>query len=320
MVITKHQLSLSLILKIKYQISVINDFEFGLIDDLEISADQKIYVNDLFLGILVFNQDGELLKEYNSKGQGPGDFASIDDLLVVNGQLFAVDPVLFEYLCLIRQSLTYQNSYDLPPINNNYGEVLSPSRLWRLDDGNFIIEYKGKYNRNNIDQDHYRQYVLTDSLFNSLDESLFRSKDREMLTYSEGNDFLVSMHPFGREDLVDVTPDGVVYKISTEQNCIEYFRSDRVEDTKEKCIEELTEKSISESDRTKMNTSEDADLYRKVSMPDSYPYAEELLLNSDGSNTTLWVTKRNSAGVTEVIEIAPETGRCTSEDQGRLFF
>lgn len=295
------------IMNTDYELSVINDFEFGLINDIDISDDNKIYVNDLFLGILVFNEDGKLIKDYKSEGQGPGDYISIEDILVINDKLYILDSDLFRVSVLSRHSLEYQDSYELPPISNNDGFVLSPSRLWSINDGNFIVEYKGNYKRDNLNHDHLRQYVLTDSLFSSLNENLFKSKDREMLTYSEGSEFLVSMHPFGRDELVDIAPDGTIFKIWTEQNCIQSFRTNHIKEVQEICIDELTKKDISDSDLTKMNKSEDSDLYKKVNMPGSYPYAEELVVESFGSNKILWITKRNSAGITEILKIEPKS-------------
>ncbi|HKK61341.1 MAG TPA: 6-bladed beta-propeller [Bacteroidales bacterium] len=292
---------------VKYELSVIGDFEFGLINNIDIGEDNKIYVNDLLLGILVFDDYGKLLMNYKSEGQGPGDFISIEDILVFNDKLYTLDPDLFRVSVFSRHSLEYQDSYELPPINNNDGFILAPSKLWRLSDGNFIVEYRGNYNRENLNRDHLRQYVLTDSLFSLLDESLFESKDREMLTYSEGSEFLVSMHPFGRDELVDIAPDGTVFKIWTEQNCIQSFSTNRTRKVQEICFDELTKKGISETDKNDMNKSEDSDLYKKVNMPDSYPYAEELIVDSFDSNTILWITKRNSDGITEVLEIKPKS-------------
>src|SRR5690554_3726837 len=251
------------------------NYQFGLIKDIVTDDEGSLFILDSFQGILLFNKEGKKTGEYNRKGRGPGDYETISDFLVDSKTLLILDSNLFRISLFNKTDFSFLESYKLPMLNIGQGSKVSPNRIWSVSN-EYIIEYVEPFHRGNLVSERARQYILADSAFNILNDNLFRTKDVEMLIIEEGSDFIVSMLPFARNELIDFSSNGVVYRSWTNEPCI-YYSYEHEKEQQIICFDSLEATQISNETMKELMDSEDSDLYKKTRLHETYPYFEEMI-------------------------------------------
>jgi len=246
-----------------------SEISLGFVKSI-VTDDQNIYVNDFFAGILKIDVSGALQKSYKKNGRGPGEFESISDLSVQNNRLYIIDDVLYR-VSVFDKELKYLDSYDLPRLSSKSGFRLLPVKIWSINDRH-IVQYEEVHTRTNLATDKEKRFVLFDNSFSVLNEKYIQLKADEMLVVSQGDEFLVSVLPFGRKSLADFTNYSKLWTWTGEP-CF-YI------DGKKKCIS-FEPVTVADSTFKKLYNTEDGKLYRQTKLYKSYPFFENLLFFND---------------------------------------
>lgn len=268
--------------------------EFGFIKDMDVDDEGRLYIYDFFLGLISVDFEGNMINSFNSKGRGPGEYESIADILVIDGnKILIIDDNLFR-ATILDSSLNYIISFQLPFVNSENGSRMLPSKVWEIAGGKYIVEYIEAYHKGTVQEKRQKKYLLLNNSFEVVDSELHTTRDDQMLIIKNGDDFLVSILPFGRKSIIDFFNDGTWVEAWTGEPCL-LLKQEKI------CLE-LQEHKISKETLEKIYDSEDGELFKKTELSSSYPFFEDLHISDD--EEFLWLTRRVNSDTTEILKFS----------------
>ncbi|MDZ7756652.1 hypothetical protein [Rhodohalobacter sp.] len=169
------------------------------ITDLDVTEDGFIAVaiNDL-AKIQVYNIDGELKNEFGRGGRGPGDFRNLMSIELTDSLVFGMDSGPSGRInAFQRTNPEKYQTFQIPRSTNG-----SPVRMWLLDTGLFLVEFRHAFNNRNINEELKSTYELISITGNGEKYFAFDNKMNEMFINQSNGGFSVSSMAFGRQNFI----------------------------------------------------------------------------------------------------------------------
>jgi len=176
----------------------------------EVIADhnENIYVSDSWLRkILVFDEDGEFVREIGQIGRGPGDFENVNSIRINEGRLYALDSNLQRVTSFDLDSGNVIDTYSLPGLDNLRGTTGV-----FLSDDVVLLNYALPFQTGELHNERKGSFGLVNFRKSETVEKLFSRIYHEALVITfQGGGFAAASRPYGKFYTVRPASDGSFY-------------------------------------------------------------------------------------------------------------
>jgi hypothetical protein len=211
---------------------IINSEDIGKINEVQIDVRGQIFISDgINQCIHLYSPDGKFIRKIGRKGKGPGEFQYIWGIKISKGDsLIVYDGIQY------RITIYAPGKYDSPiktikiPPNERkpenpgvIGSIYSGINGFWLPQNNskeFLIIYNTPYSSNDLTQGqkHFSKlYRINSEGILIQNEPILKIQDVERLMISsKAGGFMISSMPFGRNPIINLNKDGIIYYAETD--------------------------------------------------------------------------------------------------------
>jgi len=170
-----------------------------------------VAINDL-AKVQVYNIEGELKNEYGRGGRGPGDFSNLMSVELADSIVFGMDSGPSGRInAFQRANPEKYQTFQIPQSTN--GRAV---RMWLLDTGLFLVEFRDAFNNRNINEELKSAYEVTSISGNREKIFVFDNRTNEMFIDQSDGGFSVSSMPYGRKNFIIPAGDFILHNWSDE--------------------------------------------------------------------------------------------------------
>lgn len=210
---------------------VIKSDNIGQVGGIQIDSKGQIYISDdINKCIHIYSPTGKFLRKIGKKGKAPGEYQFIWGIQITKGDsLIVYDGVQY------RITLYAPGKYDSPiktitipvtgneldhpgTIGNSYSGL---SGLWISLNNNkiYLIAYSTMFSKENLAQKHFvKIYKINNRGELIQKEPLIKIPDSERFIFTSGeSSFSVGGMPFGKNPIVRLSKDGLIYYGETDK-------------------------------------------------------------------------------------------------------
>jgi len=184
-----------------------NELLGTFITDMTMGSDGTIAValNDLSR-VHLYDLKGELISEYGRSGRGPGDFSNLMSVHVSDSIIYAMDAGPGGKVNAFDKNDPGRfQAFGIPRMRNSF-----PLRMWALDGGKFVVEYRPSYSNMNLEKTIMSTYSVISVKDERLLNEVFQHESAEKFINSSDGGFSISDMPYGRENFV-MPIEGEIY-------------------------------------------------------------------------------------------------------------
>lgn len=282
---------------------------FGFIRNIQLDSFGNIYVSDEGSNsIFIFSSDGNLIKEFVNRGQGPGEYSTLAQISIKDNRLYIIDS---SNLKVIEYEVENENA-KLTHIE----DTLYPDRafrkvvnFWPWDDNTYLFVFGEGFSRHNLWEPKFERLQFFDKTTEEYTQ-LFQLPQLERFLYSNGNSFGIRTLPYGSKPTFELTNGNLFYGHNSET---EIYNLNFEDTTSSETVIKFNIDSDTVSEEERQSVLND-DFYRnrnltneiREQLPEFLPYYDTfviddeenfwLAMNYDGNrNGNLWWVF-NSAG------------------------
>jgi len=265
---------------------------FGEISGLiAVDSRGRIFVGDQQASqIYAFRSDGEFIKSFVSKGEGPGGFSLLSDVRVGpgdslyafdlrRGRISAFDPSTLEFVksIVVGEDIDGRSARDLIGV---------------LESG-FVVTYEDlPWPGTEFNSERYKYARIVSHTGLAGKESIVRVPSSEFMMVRSGNRFLGAAMPYPRDPVIHLGPEELVYSGSTESITVAVTAaSGEMLSTIEHSLEAIPITDSELEDWMGLLSDETARLVRKANLRKTKPAYATFVVDDSGR---IWVKPTQS--------------------------
>lgn len=272
------------------------DVFMGRVKEIAVDEQERVFIAESGEGradaIYAFNPDGSFITKVGREGDGPGEFRHIRGMQVLKDRLYIYDGRQWIHIFEL-DLLTFSHSIALNQDNIRNIKGLNgtfPGRgFFVRNDDTFLVNYRQAIPTDGSEEDRYLLYYLRDSDGKFLPNSTFRQKEIDFFDPKRepapGVPLPFTM-PYTRSPLIEVSDDGHMYSVWTEDFLIKVF--DPYGEYVRALYFPYEKSKLSYRDAIDMTESvEFRRVLRNAELPDTWPAVHSVLLDD---YDRLWVS------------------------------
>ncbi|WP_176719498.1 6-bladed beta-propeller [Rhodohalobacter halophilus] len=276
-------------LSVEFDLSESGDIDFGFIRNIYLDSFENIYVADAQRNsILILDQNGELIREFNNRGQGPGEYLTLAQIFVNNQSLYIVD--------------SNQLKVSEFQIENDLGELthiedfIYPDRafrrvvnFWPYDDENYLFVFGESFSQHDLWDIKYERLELFDKTSQVYTE-VYQLPQREYFRFSNSGGFGIRVLPYGTKPIFSKNNGDIFYGHNSELT-INKFNFQNPENSTQVLEKVLEPTPVSSQERQSIledeyYASRNAESEIREQLPEIWPLYETFLIDD---NEYIWV-------------------------------
>ncbi len=188
----------------------------GLIADVEMATGGRVFIADVLAPqIVVLGADALYLETWERRGEGPGEFRTIGGLAMMAGDtLLAYDPVLGRVTLLDSATGSLVGTTSVAR-----GVARIPARVFPVAGGSLVAWERAPYRLEaaaSPERERSDAIHLVDRFGGRAPEALLRFPSRQGWVLRGDGGMTALDDPFGSQPLVQVGPEGRIYRMSSD--------------------------------------------------------------------------------------------------------
>ncbi len=276
-------------LAVELDLSQSNEIDFGFIRNIYLDSFENIYVADILRNsILIIDQNGELVREFNNRGQGPGEYLTLAQIYVKNQSLYIVD--------------SNQLKVSEFQIENEFGDLthvedfIYPDRafrrvvnFWPWDNENYLFVFGESFSPHDLMNQKYESLELFNKNTQEYTE-VYKLPQMEYFRFSNSGGFGIRPLPFGTKPVFNFSKGEIFYGHNSE---LTINRLDFQTPSNSTQVFELTSEPIPVSNQKRQSVFEDEYYISRNAindireqLPDFWPLYETFIVDDE---TNIWL-------------------------------
>ncbi|WP_069131019.1 6-bladed beta-propeller [Rhodohalobacter halophilus] len=202
-------------LSVEFDLSETDDIDFGFIRNIYLDSFNNVFVADVQSNsILIFDQNGALIREFDNRGQGPGEYQTLAQIYVNNQSLYIVDSSQLKVSEFRIENdlgeLTHIDDFIYP--DRAFRRVVN---FWPYDEENYLFVFGEGFSQQDLLETKYEKLQLFNKMTQEYTE-VHQLPQREYFRFSNSRGFGVRPLAFGTKPIFSKENDVLFYGHNSE--------------------------------------------------------------------------------------------------------
>lgn len=193
-----------------------SEFFFQYINNAAVDRFGRIYISDWAReSILVFDENGNLLRKVGRSGRGPGEFLQIRNISIADNKLLVFDTSLLRVSVfkIFKEDIIYKTDLLLPKLESaaKFDASYSPSWMYTAGNGNYLLTYGISYSPGT---GHFKrtQKLVHFKMGSETQQAVLEIKEDQAYIYDRGGHLFISTaQPFARKSMLYASNNNIIY-------------------------------------------------------------------------------------------------------------